>query len=76
MARGEDDLGSHMEEDLPSSSSEDVPSCADAVGVITWLRPVGELWVDAFWKKFSFPPNVKVLFSSSRPCVASCIEDD
>ena len=46
-----------MDEDLPSSSLEDVPSCVDAIGVITWLRPVREPQVDAFWKKFSFPPK-------------------
>ena len=71
MAGGEGNLRSHVDEVLPSSSSEDVPSHVNAVGVIMWLRQV-----DAFWKKFSFPPNIQVLFSSLRPCFTACIEED
>ena len=36
-----------MDEDLPSMS-EEAPSCAEATGVITWLRPVGEFKEYAF----------------------------
>ena len=57
MTRGEDNVGSHMDEGSSSTSYEDVSLCVDAIGVITCLRPVGESRVDAFWKKFSFPPN-------------------
>ena len=46
-----------MNKDLPSTSKEAL-SRADVIGVIKWLKPVGESRVDAFWKKFSFPPNV------------------
>ena len=71
MAKGEGYLGSNMDEDLPLSFS-----LVNSVRVITWLRPVGESWADTFWKKFSFPPNVKVLFSSSWPRFAACTEKD
>ena len=71
MAKGEDDLGSHVDEDLLSSSSR-----VDAAKVITWLRPVRESRGDAFWKKLDFPPNVGVLFSSSGPHFTTCTEED
>ena len=51
-----------MDEDVPSSSSEDVPSRADAAGVITWLKPVGESQAYAFWKKFFFLPMSRFYF--------------
>ena len=37
MAKGEDDLGSHVDEDLPSSSS-----CVNVIEIITWLKPIRE----------------------------------
>ena len=46
-----------MNKDLPSTSKEAL-SRADVIRVITCLKPVVESRVDAFWKKFSFPPNV------------------
>ena len=42
MAKGEDSVGSREGEGPPSTSFEDVPSRVDAIGVITWLKPVGE----------------------------------
>ena len=64
MARGEDNVGSRKGEGLQLTSSNDVHSRVDFAGVITWLRPVREHLADAFWKKFSFPPNVWVLSMS------------
>ena len=58
VARGEDSVRSHEGEGLPSTSSKDVPSLVNSARVITWLKPVGKPWADAFWKKFSFPLNV------------------
>ena len=75
MDKGEGNVGRHVEEDLPSTSKEDL-SRADATRVITWLRPIGESRVDAFWKKFSFPPNVQVSFPSSRPHYVDCMDED
>ena len=57
MARGEDSVGSCEGEGPPSTFPEDVPLHVGSSGVITWLKPVGEPWGNAFWKKFSFPPN-------------------
>ena len=34
----------------------EVLSCADANGVLTWLKLVGEPRADSFWKRFSFIP--------------------
>ena len=76
MARGEDNVGSRMDEDLSSTSSEDDSLRVEAAGVITWLILVGESRANAFWKKFSFPPNVRVSFSSSRPRFATCTEEE
>ena len=66
MARGEGNVGRHVDEDLPSTF-EEAFLLVDAIGVITWLRLVGEFRVDGFWKKFSFPLNVWVSFPSLRP---------
>ena len=76
MARGEDNIGSHEGDGLPSTSSEDVPSRVDSVRVIMWLKPIREPWAGAFWKKFSFPPNVRVSLMSSRFCVDVCTDKD
>ena len=62
MARGEDNVESCVDESSSSTSSEDVPSRVDANGVITWLKLVREASANAFWMKFSFPPNVRVSF--------------
>ena len=71
MARGKGDLGSNMVENLPSSFW-----LIDAAWAITWLRSVGESRANTFWKKFSFPPNVRALFSSMGPLFATCMEED
>ena len=76
MAREEDNVGTRVDKGPSSTSYEDVPSRVDATGVITWLRLVGKPRVDVFWKKISFPPNVRVSFSSSRPHFTDCTEED
>ena len=76
MARWEDNVVSRVEEDPASTLPEEVLSRADAIGVITWLKSVGESRADAFWKKFIFPPNVRVSFLSSGPQFANCTEED
>ena len=48
----------------------------DATGVLMWLKPIGESRVDAFWKKFSFPPNIWVCFPSSGPHYVDCTDGD
>ena len=48
MVIGEDNIGSHADKGPSSTSSEDVPSRVDAVGVITWLRPIVESRAYAF----------------------------
>ena len=72
MARGEDSVGSREGEGPPSTSSKDVALRVDSIEVITWLKLVGEPRADAFWKKFSFPPNVRVLSMSSGPRIVTC----
>ena len=75
MAKGEGNVGCCVDEDLPSTYEEAL-SCADATRVITWLRPIGESRADAFWKKFSFPPNVRVSFPFSRPHYVDYTNED
>ena len=65
MTKEEDNVESCVDESSSSTSYEDVPSLVDANGVITWLRPVGEARENTFWRKFSFPPNVRVSFPFS-----------
>ena len=67
MARGEGIVESSGGEISSSTPFEDVPSRVNANGVITWLRPVGEARTYAFWRQFSFPPNVRVSFPSIGP---------
>ena len=62
MARGEDNIESCMDESSSSTSSEDIPSRVDANGVIMWLRPVGEVRVGSFWRKFSFSLMSEFIF--------------
>ena len=76
MVRGEDNVGGRRDKGPSSTSSKDVPSLVDTTRVIMWLRPVREPQVDAFWKKFSFPSNVWVYFSSSGPHFINCTEED
>ena len=76
MIGGEVDPGSYAGEEISSSSFGDVPSRVDAIGVITWLRLIGEAQADVFWKRYPFLPNVWVLFPSSWPhLVAYTVED-
>ena len=51
MARGEDNVGGHVDEGMSSTSSEDIHSRVDATRVITWLKLVRKSWTYAFWKK-------------------------
>ena len=76
MAREEDIVESCVGEISSSTSFEDVPSRVNANGVITWLRPVGEARTYAFWRKFSFPPNVQVSFPSTGPHFMDCTNED
>ena len=65
-----DNVGSFRDEESSSSSYGvfgEVLSRADANKVLTWLRPTRKPQADAFWKRFSFPPQVRVYFSSSGP---------
>ena len=48
----------------------------DATRVITWLRPVRESRSNVFWKKFSFPLNVRVSFPFSTPHYVDCTNED
>ena len=75
MATGEGNVGRHVDEDLPSTFEEAL-SCADAIGVITWLKPVKESRVDVFWKKFSFSPNIRASFPSSGPYFVDFMDED
>ena len=76
MARGEDIVESSVGEISSSTLFEDVPSRVNANGVITWLRPVEEARTYAFWRKFSFPPNVRVSFPSTRPHFMDRTDED
>ena len=75
MATGEGNVGHPANEDL-HSKSEAALSRVDAARVITWLRPIREFRVDAFWKKFSFPPNIRVSFPSSGSHYVDCTDGD
>ena len=76
MANRGNYVGSRLDKELPSTLSGEVLSSTNATGVITWLKPIGESRADAFWKKFSFPPYVRVSFSSSRPQFVACKDED
>ena len=79
MAYRGDNVGSCGDEESSSSSSGsfgDVLSRTDANGVLTWLRPIGESRADAFWKRFSFPPHVRVSFSTLGPQFVACTDGD
>ena len=55
-------------------ASRVILSRADPNGVITWLKPVREAHTDAFWKKYSFPPRVRVASLSSGSQFAACTD--
>ena len=63
-------------EETSSSGFKDVSSRVDTDGVITWLRPIEEDRADAFWKRYSFPPNVLVAFPSTRLHFVACKDED
>ena len=69
-------VGGHGDKGPSSTSSEGIPSRVDTTRVITWLRPVGEHRANAFWKKFSFPSNVRVSFPPLGPSFANSTEED
>ena len=48
MAGGEVNSGCYADEEISSSYFEDIPSRSDAIGVITWLKPIEEDRVDSF----------------------------
>ena len=75
-AGGGVDLGWPRNQETSSSSFEGAPSCVDNIGVITWLKPVGEARADALWRKYFLSPNVRVPFPSlGRQFVANTEED-
>ena len=53
MAKEEDSIRSHEGGGPPLTSFKDIPSHVYSTRVITLLKPVGEPWANAFWKKFS-----------------------
>ena len=61
---------------MSSYGTKGAPSCIDVVGVITWLKPVEEARADAFSKKYSLPPNIRVSFPSSRAQFVTSMEED
>ena len=75
MVGGEVDLGSYADEEISSSFFEDVPSRVDVV-VFIRLRLVGEAPAYAFWKIYSFPPNVWVSFPSLSSHFTTYTEED
>ena len=76
MGGRDDEPGSYADEEISSSTLEDVPLLIDAVGVIMWLRSVGEPRADTFSKRYSFPPNIQLSFSSSKPHFVAYMEED
>ena len=75
ITKGEGNVGHREDKDRPFTS-EDFLSRADATGVIMWLTLVGEFRADAFWKKFSFPPNVRVSLPPLGPHYVDCMDGD
>ena len=74
-----DSVGSYIEEESSSSSlrvSREVLSRPDSNRVITWIKPVGKSRADAFWKRYSFPPRVRVSFSNLGPQFMTCKDGD
>ena len=72
-------MGSCVDEESSSSTygaSGEVLSCAEANGVITWVRLIRESWVNALWKRFSFLPHVQVSFSTLGPQFVACTDGD
>ena len=67
MAHGKSSSDGYAgKEPTPSSpASGEVLSRVDPDGIITWLKPIGEPRVDAFWRKYAFLPQVRVAFPSS-----------
>ena len=78
MAHGKHHTCDRVGEESPPSSplSGEVTSRVDANGVLTRLKPVGDPNADAFWRKYSFPPQVRVSFPSSGPQFTACTDMD
>ena len=64
MAYGNPLTNDDTDEEHPSSLPVpgEVLFCANANGVITYLKLVGEPRTEALWRKYSFPPQVRVAF--------------
>ena len=79
MAYRGDNVGSCGDKESSSSSFrefEEVLSHTEANRVITWLKPVRESQADALWKRFSFPPHVRVSISTLGPHFVDCTDGD
>ena len=76
MTHGKHHMGDRVgEESSPSLPlSGEVLSHADANGVLTWLKPVRDPRMDAFWRKYTFPPQVRVSFPSLGPQFAAFMD--
>ena len=73
MAKGEDSFGSCDGEGPPSTSSEDVLLRVDSVGIVMWLKPVGESGPTRFGRSFPFLPMSR---SCLGPRVVVCMDKD
>ena len=79
MATGRDNLTSSRDEASSTSSSRlsrDILSRVDAYGTLTRLKLVEQARADAFWKRFSFPPQIRVSFSTSGLQFVACTDKD
>ena len=76
MAHGKRSTDGCASEEPPLSlpAFEEVLSYVDPNSVITWLKPFGELRANAFWRKYSFPPQVRVAFPSLGSQFAACTD--
>ena len=67
MAHGKRSTDRCAGKELPPSlpASKEVLYYVDPNGVITWPKPIKEPCTDAFWRKYFFPPQIRVAFPSS-----------
>ena len=74
MDHGKHSTNGYAGEEPPLSPPAfgEVLSLTDPNGVITWLKHVGEPRANAFWRKYSFPPQVRFAFPSSSSQFAAC----
>ena len=45
-------------------------------GAPSYLNAAGEVWINALWRKYSFPPKVRVSFPPPGPEFVASIEED